>query len=87
MNTTSCIMDYPTFISNEMINKEYLPRGINNFKIEGRTANLFSLIETYCYYMIKPKYIGEARVRLLTNLQESRIVQVNRPRPAIWREK
>ena len=81
------IMDYPTFISNEMINKEYLPRGINNFKIEGRTANLFSLIETYCYYMIKPKYIGEARVRLLTNLQESRIVQVNRPRPAIWREK
>ena len=78
------IMDYPTFISNEMIQNEYLPRGINNFKIEGRTANLFSLIETYCYYMIKPEYIGEARVRLLTNLQASRIVQVNKPRPSHW---
>ena len=78
------IMEYPTFVSNEMIRNEYLPRGINNFKIEGRTANLFSLIETYCYYMIKPEYIGEARVRLLTNLQASHIIQVNKPRPSHW---
>ena len=52
------IKDYPTFISPEMIYNEYLPRGINNFKIEGRTANLFSLIETYCYFM----QIGRAHV-------------------------
>ena len=79
------IMKYPTFVSNEMIKKEYLPRGINNFKIEGRTANLFSLVETYCYYMIKPEYIGEARLRLLTNLQASRIITVNKPRPSVFK--
>ncbi len=79
------IMDYPTFISNEMIEKEYLPRGINNFKIEGRTANLFSLLETYCYYMIKPEHIGEARIRILSNLQASHIIQVNKPRPSVWK--
>ena len=75
------IKDYPTFVSPEMIREEYLPRGINNFKIEGRTANLFSLIETYCYYMIKPECVIDARLLLLRNLEESHIIQVNRPRP------
>ena len=75
------IKDYPTFISVEQIWDEYLPRGINNFKIEGRTANLFSLIETYSYYMLKPECIGEARLLLLRNLEEAHIVQVNKPRP------
>ncbi len=79
------IMKYPTFVSNEMIEKEYLSRGINNFKIEGRTANLFSLLETYCYYMIKPEHIGEARIRILSNLQASHIIQVNKPRPSVWK--
>ena len=76
------IMKYPTFVSTDMIWNEYLPRGINNFKIEGRTANLFSLLETYCYYMIKPEYVGEARITMLSNLQASHIIQVNKPRPS-----
>ena len=75
------IRNYPTFVSVEAIWDEYLPRGINNFKIEGRTANLFSLIETYSYFMLKPEYSGEARLLLLRNLEESHIIQVNRPRP------
>lgn len=78
------IMKYPTFVSNEMIWNEYLPRGINNFKIEGRTANLFSLIETYSYYMLKPECIGEARLLLLNNLQAAQVITVNKPRPARW---
>ena len=78
------IKDYPTFITNEMIWNEYMPRGINNFKIEGRTANLFSLIETYSYYMLKPEYVGEARLLLLQNLQHSHVITVNKPRPARW---
>ena len=79
------IKDYPTFISPEMIYNEYLPRGINNFKIEGRTANLFSLIETYSYFMLKPECVGEARFLLLTNLQASGIISVNRPKPSFWK--
>ena len=76
------IKDYPTFVNVDSIWEEYLPRGINNFKIEGRTANLFSLIETYSYFMLKPECVGEARLLLLRNLEESHIIQVNRPRPA-----
>lgn len=78
------IMDYPTFISTDKIWNEYLPHGINNFKIEGRTANLFSLIETYCYYMIKPECVGEARMLMISNLMNSRIITVNKPRPSHW---
>ena len=69
-----------------MIYNEYLPRGINNFKIEGRTANLFSLVETYCYFMIKPEYVGQARLMLLTNLQSSKIITVNKPRPTVFQQ-
>ncbi len=78
------IRNYPTFVSVEAIWDEYLPRGINNFKIEGRTANLFSLIETYSYFMLKPECVGEARLLLLRNLEEAHIIQVNRPRPAVF---
>jgi collagenase-like PrtC family protease len=83
-NCLYTIQDYPTFISVDAIWNEYLPRGINNFKIEGRTANLFSLIETYCYYMIKPECVGPARLLLLKNLENMKVVTVNKPRPSKW---
>ncbi|MBQ5933686.1 MAG: hypothetical protein IJL55_08285 [Lachnospiraceae bacterium] len=84
-NNLYTIKDYKTFVSPEMIYNEYLPRGINNFKIEGRTANLFSLIETYCYFMIKPEYSGQVRILLLNNLANAKIITVNKPRPTIFK--
>lgn len=83
-NCIHTIQDYPTFISVEQIYDEYLPRGINNFKIEGRTAYLFSLIDTYCYYMIKPEFQGLARLVLIKNLESAKIISVNKPRPEKW---
>lgn len=83
-NCVHTIKDYPTFIPPEDIWEKYVPAGINNFKIEGRTANLFSLIDTYSYFMLKPEYMGEARLFLLRNLQTQRIITVNRPRPGVW---
>ena len=71
-------------MSPEQIWNEYVPRGINNFKIEGRTANLFSLIETYCFYMLRPEKAGEARLLLYRNLEQAKVVNVARPRPARW---
>jgi hypothetical protein len=59
--------------------------GYVNFKIEGRTANLFQLVDTYCHYMIKPEYEGEARLLLLTNLEKSKVITINKPRKGIWR--
>lgn len=83
-NCLHTIMDYPTFISVEDIWEKYVPNGINNFKIEGRTAYLFSLIDTYCYYMVKPERVGEARLLLIKNLEAAGIFTLNKPRPSKW---
>ncbi len=84
-NCIFTIQDYSTHVSPAQIWDEYIPSGINNFKIEGRTANLFSLIETYCHYMVKPEYQGQVRLLLLRNLESSKIIQVNKPRPAAFK--
>lgn len=76
--------NYPTHISPDAIWEKYVPMGFCNFKIEGRTANIFLLIDTYCYYLCKPEYRDEARMVLLANLEANHLVVVNRPRPGIW---
>jgi len=78
------IQDYPTYISPEDIWEKYVPAGINNFKIEGRSAYLFSLIDTYCFYMLKPECVGEARLILIKNLEKAGIFTVHKPRPSKW---
>lgn len=83
-NCIHTIQQYPTFISVDQIYNEYMPRGINNFKIEGRTAYIFSLIDTYSYYMLKPECAGYARLLLLRNLESAKIINVNKPRPSVW---
>ena len=83
-NCVHTIQDYPTFISPEDIWEKYIPAGINNFKIEGRTGNLFSLIDTYCFFMLKPEKAGEARLLLLRNLEKSHVITVSKPRPGQW---
>lgn len=82
VNTLYTIQKYPTYVSPESIWETYVPMGFCNFKIEGRTANLFSLINTYCFYLMKPEYRDEARLTLTVNLQHSKIITVNKPRPA-----
>ena len=83
-NCVYTIQGYSTYISPEAIWEKYVPMGFRHFKIEGRTANLFSLVETYCHYLIKPERQGEARILLLNNLKANRIIVVNHPRPSRW---
>lgn len=83
-NTFHTIQDSPTFISPDAIWEKYMPMGFNNFKVEGRTANLFSLCDTYSEYLFKPEYKGKARLLLLANLEHSGIIKVNKPRPSRW---
>lgn len=83
-NCLHTIKDYPTFIPADDIWEKYIPMGITNFKIEGRTANLFSLIDTYCYFMLKPEWVGQTRLLLLNNLTKAGIITVNKPRPSKW---
>ena len=84
-NCVHTIQGYSTYISPEDIWDKYVPMGFNNFKIEGRTANIFSLVETYCHYLIKPEYQGETRILLLNNLKSNKIITVNHPKPAVWK--
>jgi len=85
-NTIYDIQDYRTYVSPEAIWERYVPMGFTNFKIEGRTANLFSLVETYCLYLIRPECQGQARILLLNSLASNKVVTVNHLRPRKWQE-
>jgi len=75
---------YETHLSPDLIWNKYAPMGFNQFKLEGRTANLFLLIDTYAYYFAKPEYRDEMRFVLTTNLERHKIITVNRPRAGVW---
>ncbi len=83
-NCIHTIQDYPTYIKPDDIWEKYLPMGINNFKIEGRTANIFSLVDTYCMFMLKPETAGETRLRFLKQLVGVGAITVHKPRPGKW---
>lgn len=83
-NTLYTIKDYPTYVSPDAIWEKYAPMGFSNFKIEGRTANLLTLVDTYAFYLMKPEYRDEGRLMLTMNLVHSKIITVNKPRPGKW---
>ncbi len=76
--------NHETHISPDDIWNKYVPMGFNQFKLEGRNANLFLLVDTYAYYFAKPECRDEMRFVLTANLQKNKIVTVNRPRKEIW---
>ena len=49
-------MKNPGFIGIEDIQKNYLPNGFSNFKIEGRSLGSAVILEFLLYYMTKPEY-------------------------------
>ncbi|WP_347492698.1 hypothetical protein [Ruminococcus flavefaciens] len=50
--------------------------GFNQFKIEGRTFDIFNLMEHYLYYMVKPEYINKARLTLLRNMSINGVIKI-----------
>ncbi len=71
------IRELPHFVTPEMIWGEYLPHGINQFKISGRGWNKLAVIEQYMYYLMKPETRDEARFMLLHNLERSGAVRID----------
>ena len=53
------------YVSPEMIEEIYLPRGINQFKISGRNDNVINVIENYAIYFAKPEHKDNVRNKLL----------------------
>ncbi len=70
------VRKHSTHISPELIFEKYIPMGFNQFKIEGRTANVFNLVEYYLYYMVKPEYREKARLTLYTQLKTNDVIHV-----------
>jgi hypothetical protein len=62
-------------ITPEAIWERYIPMGFEQFKIEGRTIDIFNLIEHYMYYMIKPECRDEARLRLYIQLAKRGVIK------------
>lgn len=78
------IQSFRTYIKADELWEKYVSMGFKNFKVEGRTADLFWLLETYCYYLVKPEYQGQARILLLDNLVANRVIMLNRLKPQKW---
>lgn len=71
------IRKHSTHISPEAIYEKYVPMGFSQFKIEGRTLNIFQLIENYIYYMIKPEFKDKARLALEMNLMNNGVLKIH----------
>lgn len=54
----------PTFISLDDIKDVYIPIGITNFKIEGRSLGSALILEFILYYMTKPEFQLNVREKL-----------------------
>jgi collagenase-like PrtC family protease len=61
---------HSTHITPKDLYDKYVPMGFNNFKIEGRSLPLFSVLESYIYYLVKPEYKDEARLFMLLSKLE-----------------
>ncbi len=58
------------FITNRQIYEKLYPMGYSNFKIEGRMVHAADILESFCYYLIKPEYRDELRLKYLKILLE-----------------
>lgn len=76
-NTPYSIRNNLNYIPAEDIWEKYVPMGFSNFKIEGRTGNIFSIVDNYVNYICKPECRDEARYTLLTQLKGQGILGVN----------
>lgn len=59
---------FPHYVSIDNIRQNYLPLGINKFKIMGRGRPAIEAIENYVNYLVKPEYKDDIRMQLLAAL-------------------
>lgn len=71
------IKNLSTHITPDDIWEKYVPMGFSQFKIEGRTLDIFNLMEHYLYYMIKPECKEEARFMLLKQLRANGVITIS----------
>ncbi len=70
------ITEYSTHVKPDDIYEKYVPMGFSNFKIEGRSNNIFNLVDTYMYYMAKPECRDQLRLIFLMTLEHNNAIEV-----------
>ncbi len=71
------IKELKNHISPDEIWNTYIPMGFEQFKIEGRTTDIFNLTEHYMYYMVKPECRDQARFEFMQLLVNNDVIQTN----------
>lgn len=62
------IMKNRSFITTEDLYGRYRQVGFCNFKLDGRAFNRFKVLESFVYYLVRPKYRDEIRLVALKKL-------------------
>ena len=70
------VIGLPNYISPDEIWNTYIPMGFEQFKIEGRTAEMFNLVEHYMHYMAKPECRDQARYEFLWLLENNDVIEL-----------
>ncbi len=65
-----------SFVSLEKIYEKYYPAGYRHFKIEGRSNNVFDVIESLLYYLIIPEHRDYVRLHLLKSLTDDKMINI-----------
>lgn len=73
------IQNFSSYVSPEDIWEKYVPMGFRNFKIEGRSDNIFVVVEAYIHYLVKPEHQGPVRLMLLKNLEKVNVLRYQIP--------
>lgn len=58
-----------TFITVEDLYGKYFQMGYNKFKLDGRAFNVYTVMESYMYYLVKPLHRDRVRLSVLKALE------------------
>lgn len=59
-----------SFVTAQEIFEKFYPVGIRNFKIEGRTNNIYDVLESYIYYLVRDECKDKVRLDVLRKLDD-----------------
>lgn len=59
-----------SFVTSKEIIERFYIMGIRNFKIEGRTNNVYDVLESYIYYLVRNECKDKIRLEVLGRMND-----------------
>lgn len=63
------VMENRSFITTEAMYGKYREAGFCNFKLDGRAFRRYKVLESFIYYLVKPKYRDRMRLEVLSEVK------------------